>query len=193
VLVVEVDRLDSKAAQAGLARLRDVLGLPLIPSQRPSGSRTLPNLVASMTSPRRPRIPAHEFLVPPDPVHVCGVEKGHAQVQGSVDRGDGFLIVPTRVEVGHAHAAESEADTRSPVRPRILEGIGMFVFSICRRCYYSVSELSCPVRSIPLRCDLDRLRWHVDVVVIFAARLSIPATEQYLSRDRSTAFVPTRC
>src|SRR5713226_4006963 len=56
------------------------------------------------------------------------------------------------------------ADTRSPVRPRILEGIGMFVFSIRRRCYYSVSELSCPVKSIPLRCDLGRLRWHVDVV-----------------------------
>jgi hypothetical protein len=50
VLVVEVDVVGAEALQA----IRTYSGVPLMPTRLPSGRRSLPNLVASWTSSRRP-------------------------------------------------------------------------------------------------------------------------------------------
>ena len=52
--------------------------------------------------------PADELLVGERAVHVGGVEEVDAEVEGAVDRGDRLGVVAAGVEVGHAHAAESE-------------------------------------------------------------------------------------
>ena len=54
VLVVEVDVVDAEALQGGVAGRATYSGRPLMPSRAPSSPRSLPNLVASTTSSRRP-------------------------------------------------------------------------------------------------------------------------------------------
>ena len=65
-----------------------------MPTRVPSGSRSLPNLVASWTSSRRSgdRL-ADELLVGERAVHVGGVEEGDAEVEGAVDGGDRLGLV----------------------------------------------------------------------------------------------------
>src|ERR1035437_8448989 len=41
-------------------------------------------------------------------VHVGGIKKVEPQVEGLVDGGNGFGVVRAAVELGHAHAAETE-------------------------------------------------------------------------------------
>ena len=80
-----------------------------MPTQVPSGLRSLPNLVASWTSSRRSGDrPADQLLVGERAVHVGGVEEGHAEVEGPVDGVDARLLVGGAVELRHPHAAEAE-------------------------------------------------------------------------------------
>ena len=51
---------------------------------------------------------AHELLVVARPVHVGGVEEGHAQVERATDRRGRLVLVGGSVELGHPHAAESD-------------------------------------------------------------------------------------
>ena len=110
VLVVEVDRLDAEPLQARLAATAARSpGLPLTPRDiGSSGSRTMPNLVASTTWSRRPRIAlADQLLVGERAVHVGGVEESDAELERAVDGRDRLGVVAAAVEVGHAHAAEA--------------------------------------------------------------------------------------
>ncbi len=42
-------------------------------------------------------------------VDVGGVEKIDSEIDGAIDRGDGFVVVAAGIEFGHAHAAETES------------------------------------------------------------------------------------
>ena len=58
--------------------------------------------------------PAHELLVGERPVHVGGVQQGHAEVEGAVDRLGRACLVPAAVELAHAHAAQPERGDGEP-------------------------------------------------------------------------------
>ena len=49
-----------------------------------------------------------EHFVVPDPVHVGGVEEGDPQVDGPAEERDRGLVVRRSVELGHAHAPETD-------------------------------------------------------------------------------------
>jgi hypothetical protein len=58
---------------------------------------------------------AHQDLVGERPVHVGGVEQGHPQLEGSVDRGDRLGVVPRAVEFAHPHAPEAQLRDHEPL------------------------------------------------------------------------------
>ncbi len=41
-------------------------------------------------------------------VDVGGIEKIDSEIDGAMNRSDGFVVVAARIEFGHAHAAETE-------------------------------------------------------------------------------------
>ena len=111
MLVVEVDMIDTKSAQRGVAGGADMFGLSAHREER--GVFLLPNngklcreeyLVASPANRA-----TNELLVRADAVHVGGVEKVDTQVERAEDRGGGFRIVAGAVEIAHAHTAKSHA------------------------------------------------------------------------------------
>src|SRR5439155_1607453 len=55
---------------------------------------------------------ADERFVRERAVHIGGVQEGDSQVEGPVNRGDGFGVVPTGVELGGGHAKIQIADRR---------------------------------------------------------------------------------
>ena len=107
-----------RAAAASRRTLRRrTRAAPLMPrAVGSSGSRTMPNLVASTTSSRRPRDrPADQLLVGERAVDVGGVEERDAELERAVDRRDRLVVVARAVELGHAHAAEADGrDGRVP-------------------------------------------------------------------------------
>ena len=94
VLVVQIDVVDPEAMEAGVAGLADVLGLAV---DAEAGAIRLA-LVAELGrwlhlgAAARDGF-ADELLVREGAVHVGGVEEGHAEVEGAVDRVGGLLIV----------------------------------------------------------------------------------------------------
>ena len=109
VLVVEVDVVDPQPLEGGVDGPADVVGAAVDADP----AAVLAALVAELggqhdlVAPAGDRL-AHQLLVGERPVHVGGVEEGHAEVQGAVDRGDRLRLVARAVELGHAHAAEAE-------------------------------------------------------------------------------------
>ena len=109
MLVVEVDGFDSETAQAGFAGLADVVGL----------AADAANVgifgIADDTELRR----EHDFVaaaldgasdqlfVLMRAVDVGGVEEEDSEVECAVNRGDGFGVVESGVELRHTHAAEA--------------------------------------------------------------------------------------
>jgi hypothetical protein len=59
---------------------------------------------------------ADQPLVLERPVHIRGVEEGHAQLERALDRGDRLALVRRAVELGHAHAAEPLCGYLEPLR-----------------------------------------------------------------------------
>ena len=63
---------------------------------------------------------AHELLVGVGAVDLGGVDEGHAQCQGAVDRADRLVVVASgaAVAVGHAHRAQVDPETSGAGVPR---------------------------------------------------------------------------
>jgi hypothetical protein len=57
--------------------------------------------------PSIPEGPSDENLVGMRPIHVGGIEKRDAEIESALDRPDRFLIIASRIELGHAHASEA--------------------------------------------------------------------------------------
>ena len=120
VLVVEIDVVDAQAAERSVARLMHVLGIaahaqPL--AVRPPHVAELGgehHLVAATSDGA-----THELLVRERAVHVGRVEEVHAQLERSLDRRDRLRLVALAVELGHAHAAESERGHRQSLIPKL--------------------------------------------------------------------------
>ena len=84
--------------------------LSRLPGPSPA-CETMPNLVASTTSSRRPfERPADEFLVGVRAVDLGGVDQGDAEVERAVDGADGFGVVGAGAGVRERHAHGAEAD-----------------------------------------------------------------------------------
>ena len=108
VLVVEVYVIDAEPGERSLAGLADVLGPPVDAALgRVVGVAHDAELGGDdgSVAPTGQRL-AHQYLVRVGPVHVRGVEEGHTELEGAVDRGDRLLVVAFPVEVRHAHAPQ---------------------------------------------------------------------------------------
>ena len=109
MLVVEVDVVHAQSAQRVVACLVHVLRAA-VHAQAAAVLRALvPELggQGDLVAAAADRLP-HQSLVGEGAVHIGGVEKGDAEVEGAMDRGDGLLVVAAGIELGHAHAAESQ-------------------------------------------------------------------------------------
>jgi hypothetical protein len=110
VLVVQVDVVYAQAGQRAVDRGVDILRRAVHP-YRPQRVRVAEDaelrgqddLVA--TSGDRC---TDQSLVLARAVHLGGVEKGDAEVQGTVDGGDGLSTVGRAVGVAHAHTAQAQ-------------------------------------------------------------------------------------
>ncbi len=100
---------------------RTYSGRPLTPRKLPSSPRTLPNFVASTTwfAPVANGA-ADQLLVAADAVHVGGVEEGHPELEGAMDRGDRLRLVAAAVESDIPMQPRPSAETRRPWAPSCL-------------------------------------------------------------------------
>src|SRR5579862_8854042 len=109
MLVVEIDVIDAQAAEAGVAGLADVVGLAVDAARvgifriandsKFGGEDDLIALAFDGAS--------DELFVDVRSVNVGSVEKVDAKFESAVNGRDRFFVVASRVELGHAHAAES--------------------------------------------------------------------------------------
>ena len=109
MLVIEVDHVEPGALQARVAGGADIVG----PAVDALEAAVFAANVAELGRDDHPLAPlahdtADQFLVRADAVHVGGVEEGDAEVERAVDRRDRLCLVADAVEIGHAHAAETE-------------------------------------------------------------------------------------
>lgn len=109
VEVVEVDVIDAEPLQAAVDGATDVSGAAVRLQPGPLGVVVDAELggdegpVAAVLQ----RL-ADQHLVGVGPVHLGGVEEGHAQLERPVDDLDGLRLVGAAVEGAHAHAAEAD-------------------------------------------------------------------------------------
>ena len=109
VLIVKVDGLDAEAAQAGFAGLPDVIGLAadttdvgilgIADDAEFCGESDIVTAALDGAS--------DEFFIFVRTVDVGGIEKEDAEIEGAVDRGDGFGVIAGTIKFRHAHAAET--------------------------------------------------------------------------------------
>src|SRR5438445_5465156 len=62
---------------------------------------------------------AHQLLVGERTVDVGGIEEGDAQLDRSMDGGDGLVVVALAIEIGHAHAAEAQGGDDEALGPEV--------------------------------------------------------------------------
>src|SRR5258708_25853890 len=107
MLIVEIDKLDSKAAQARLAALPDVLGLPVDAAIAPVLAADLAELGGEdhLVAPSSDGA-SDQLLVPAHAIYIGRVEKGDAQLERPLDRRHRLVFVAPAIEVRHAHAAQ---------------------------------------------------------------------------------------
>jgi len=109
VLVAEVDVVDAEPPERVVDRLPDIL----LTSAHPEPAAVLPAHVAELgrelhlVAPPGDR-PPDELLVDERPVHVSGVQEGHAEVERPADGLGGPGVVVPAVELAHAHAAQAQ-------------------------------------------------------------------------------------
>src|SRR6476661_10275974 len=109
VLVIQIDVLDAEASERFFARPPDVGRTSVQAVPRTIGRTDVAELgrYDEVIAPALYRA-TNELLVRERAIRVSRVEKGDAQLEGAVDRGERFDFVAARIEVGHAHAAEAE-------------------------------------------------------------------------------------
>src|SRR5262249_53593495 len=94
MLVVEIDGVDTKAPQRGVAGLAHVSRTPLDPLPCPVWPPHVPEL--RREDYRLPTIanrPAHKFFVGERTVGICRVEKSDAQIECALDSRDHIVII----------------------------------------------------------------------------------------------------
>ena len=108
--LVEVDVVDTEAAEAAVAGGADVRGAAVEAAQRVVVRVAHDAALGGehhLLAPPADGAP-DELLVGIRPVHVRRVEERHAEVEGPVDGGDRLGLVGGSVELAHAHAAEPD-------------------------------------------------------------------------------------
>src|SRR5580704_2787636 len=110
MLVVKVNRRNPQAAQTLLAACAEVLGAPAYaplvgivciahdPEFRRDDYLASPLLNRS----------SDELFVAAHAVDVRSVEQCDAAIDGTMNRGEGFLLARIAIKLGHAHAAEAQ-------------------------------------------------------------------------------------
>ncbi len=109
MLVIKVDVVDAEALQRRVARLADVFRRTRDPEKAAFGRSHVSELRREhhLVTPTLDCAP-DELLVGERTVHVGRVEEDHAEIQRAMDGRDRLLVVVSRVELGHPHAAEAE-------------------------------------------------------------------------------------
>ena len=121
VLVVEVDVVDAEPlAATRRTPARTYSASPRMPSRSPFVAAHVAELRGEhdLVAPVGDRA-ADQLLVRERPVHVGGVEEGDAELERAVDRRDRLVLVGRAVELGHAHAAETDPGRFQPLRPQL--------------------------------------------------------------------------
>ena len=104
MLVVEIDDVDAQPPERRVARLAHVLRRSVYADVRSGRVAHVPELRREHD--RGPPIPdssSDQNFVRMRAIHVGGIEKRDAEIQGPMNRPRGLLIVAPRVELGHAH------------------------------------------------------------------------------------------
>jgi hypothetical protein len=108
VLVQQVDAVRAQAGQGGLDHLADVRRAAVGAGEMAlADDETELRRDLHLVAPAFQRA-AQQFLVREGTIHFGRVEQGAAQVDGAVDRRDGFGVVGRAVSVAHAHAAQPD-------------------------------------------------------------------------------------
>jgi len=110
VLVVQIDRVDAEALEAGVAGGANVSGRAV------DAAKGCVGFVADdaefcgeedFISDTANGLADENFIVTVA-VYVGGIEKGHAEIERAMDGSDRFGILTSAIEFGHAHATEAE-------------------------------------------------------------------------------------
>src|SRR5215475_2410617 len=110
MLVIKIDVIDAQSLEAGFAASPHVLRLPVhaaclgISGVGHDVKLHGQHHFVSLSLDRLP----DQHLVLVRAVDIGCVEKGHAEFDGSVNGGDGFLFVSAAIKLRHAHAAQAK-------------------------------------------------------------------------------------
>src|SRR4029077_4402813 len=110
VLIVEIDRFNSKPPQASFTRLAHIVWLAVNPA------RHWVRRIAHDAKLRRQDYPIalaldrapHQFFILVRAIHIGGVEENDSDFERTMNRGNGFVVIASAVEFRHAHAAEAD-------------------------------------------------------------------------------------
>src|SRR5262249_44465187 len=119
--IVEVDHLHSEALQARLTAWLHALGSCVHLARRPAAGRRHEPELARQDDLAAPiaNDPADEDLVRAFAVRVGRVDQRHAEIERTVERALGFLVVARAVTLRHAHAAKADRRHREPAGPEL--------------------------------------------------------------------------
>src|SRR5204863_6907203 len=120
-LVVQIDRFHAETLEAGVAGVANVLRLAIDAEEATrfriahvSEFRGEDHLLAPIANG-----PANELLVVADAVHVGGVEKVHADLDGAMNCPDRFRFIGRTINSLIPMQPRPMAETESPERPRV--------------------------------------------------------------------------
>ena len=129
--IVHVDHLHAEAREAGFARWPDALGPAINFGRRTARAGNEPELARQHDLVSAPaNRPADERLVRALAVRVGRIEERHAEIERTMDRADGFVVVAGAVALRHAHAAQADrrncrsARAELPLSSLLVEDLG---------------------------------------------------------------------
>ena len=110
VQVVQVDDIDTEAAEAGFARRPHTLGSRVHLGCRAARAENEAEFAGQddLTASFSDRT-ADERLVGASPVCIGGIDQRDAQIEGPMNRTDRFLIVRSAVALGHSHTSQTDS------------------------------------------------------------------------------------
>ncbi len=121
VLIIQIDSFRTQPFQAGVTARADIFRPPvdaarcgICPVSHNPELGGQKNLVT-----QTPDRLANQHFVVTVAVNVRRIQKGDAQLDGAVNGGRRFRIVPRSIELGHPHAAQAHGRKEWPVFPQL--------------------------------------------------------------------------
>ena len=109
MLVIQIDMIDAEPLEAGIAGRMYVLGCSIDAGERAIGAAHMTELGGQHdVLAARPQDLSEQALVGAGAIHVGGVEKVDADVEGGIEHAEIGCRIGRPVEVRHAHATEAD-------------------------------------------------------------------------------------